>query len=68
MSVAVYQVKGMTCGHCAQAVTTEISKIESVTSVDVDLAGGEVTVHSEQPVAESSVREAVDEAGYDVVA
>ncbi|MGH3656615.1 MAG: heavy-metal-associated domain-containing protein [Micromonosporaceae bacterium] len=68
MSVAVYQVKGMTCGHCAQAVTTEISKIESVTSVDVDLAGGEVTVHSEQPVAESAVREAVDEAGYDVVA
>ncbi|MQA25577.1 MAG: cation-transporting ATPase [Micromonosporaceae bacterium] len=67
MSTATYTVKGMTCDHCVQAVSAEISKLPAVTSVDVDLATGEVTVRSEQPLAESNVRAAVDEAGYELV-
>jgi copper chaperone CopZ len=57
----------MTCGHCVAAVTEEISKLPGVQQVSVDLvAGGEsaVTVTSESPLPEAAVREAVDEAGY----
>jgi copper chaperone len=62
-----YAVKGMTCGHCVSAVTTEVGRIEGVTDVHVDLATGAVTVTSESALDDAAVREAVDEAGYDVV-
>ena len=64
---ATYTVTGMTCGHCVAAVTEEVSKLEGVTSVDVDLASGAVTVQSTQPVDAEAVADAVDEAGYSVV-
>ena len=67
MSTSDYQVTGMTCGHCASAVTEEVSKIPGVTGVQVDVAAGRVTVESEQPVAADAVAAAVDEAGYEVV-
>jgi copper chaperone len=61
-----YAVRGMTCGHCASAVTEEVTKIPGVTDVDVDVASGRVTVRSTGPVSDEAVAAAVDEAGYDV--
>jgi copper chaperone CopZ len=61
-----YTVVGMTCGHCVNAVTEEVSAVPGVTGVDVDLASGGLTVTSEAPVDESVVRAAVEEAGYEV--
>ncbi|MEU6858203.1 heavy metal-associated domain-containing protein [Glycomyces sp. NPDC046736] len=63
----VYVVKGMTCGHCAGAVTEEISALPGVAKVDVALDTGKVTVTSEAALEETAVREAVDEAGYELV-
>lgn len=63
MSTTTYQVTGMTCGHCVQAVRTEVSAIQGVTGVEVDLTSGEVAVTGEG-VTEDAVRAAVDEAGY----
>jgi copper ion binding protein len=62
-----YTVKGMTCGHCVNAVSTEIGALPGVTGVDVDLTSGAVTVTSEQPLDPGAVRAAVDEAGYELV-
>ncbi|MEO3745696.1 cation transporter [Plantactinospora sp. B5E13] len=62
-----YRVTGMTCGHCVNAVSTEVSAIPGVTGVTVDLASGEVTVQSTEPVDVAAVRAAVDEAGYELV-
>ncbi|MGC5342369.1 heavy-metal-associated domain-containing protein [Streptomyces sp. DT171] len=62
----VYQVSGMTCGHCEGAVSEEISGIEGVTSVRADAATGQVTVASRAPLDETAVRAAVDEAGYEL--
>ena len=36
--VTTYAVSGMTCDHCVKAVTEEVSALDGVTSVDVDLA------------------------------
>ena len=66
MSTASYTVVGMTCGHCVNSVTEEVSQVPGVTAVDVDLASGGLTVTSESPVDESAVRAAVEEAGYEV--
>ncbi|MEE1753707.1 heavy-metal-associated domain-containing protein [Streptomyces sp. SP18CS02] len=62
----VYQVKGMTCGHCEGAVSEEISGIAGVTSVKAVASTGQVTVISESALDEDAVRAAVDEAGYEL--
>ncbi|QIS06197.1 copper ion binding protein [Nocardia brasiliensis] len=66
MPSSTYTVAGMTCGHCVSSVKTEIGKIDGVTSVDVDLASGAVTVASTAPIADAAIAAAVDEAGYEV--
>jgi copper ion binding protein len=62
----VYEVKGMTCGHCVSAVTAEVGALAGVESVQVDLSSGEVTVASERQLAYDDVAAAVDEAGYEL--
>ncbi|MFC5996285.1 heavy-metal-associated domain-containing protein [Pseudonocardia hispaniensis] len=64
MSTRTYTVTGMTCGHCVASVTEELSEIDGVTDVAVDLPTGAVTVTSDLPVDETRVRAAVEEAGY----
>ncbi|MFD9498831.1 heavy-metal-associated domain-containing protein [Streptomyces sp. NPDC060035] len=63
----VYEVKGMTCGHCEGAVSEEISGIEGVSSVEAEASTGRVTIVSRAPLTEDAVRAAVDEAGYELV-
>ncbi|MFG3494248.1 heavy-metal-associated domain-containing protein [Streptomyces sp. NPDC047928] len=63
----VYQVTGMTCGHCEGAVSEEISALAGVTSVKAVASTGQVTVVSAAPLDEAAVRAAVDEAGYELV-
>jgi copper chaperone len=68
MTTTVFSVPGMTCGHCKQAVTTEVGKIVGVSDVDVDLDSKQVTVTSSQPLSWSDLVSAVDEAGFEAVA
>ncbi|MEI7030397.1 heavy-metal-associated domain-containing protein [Streptomyces pratensis] len=63
----VYEVTGMTCGHCEGAVVEEVSEIAGVTSVEAVASTGLVTVTSKAPVTDEAVRAAVDEAGYELV-
>jgi len=62
-----YAVKGMTCDHCVAAVSGEVGRLDGVTGVEVDLATGAVTVTSAAALDPAAVREAVDEAGYEVI-
>ena len=66
MSTATYTVTGMTCGHCVSSVTEEIEEIAGVTGVDVDLQTGRVTVTSDAPLDGARVKDAVEEAGYEL--
>ena len=71
MLTTTYTVRGMTCGHCVNAVTEELLTIMGVTDVAIDLVeGGDstVSVTSTDPLDIDRVRAAVDEAGYEVVA
>lgn len=69
-TVTTYLVAGMSCEHCARAVTAELTRLPGVDAVEVTLADGgpaHVTVSSTAPLDEQAVRDAVDEAGYDLV-
>ena len=64
---AEFLVEGMTCSHCVASVTEELTAIDSVSDVSVDLVVGgasRVTVQSAAPVDVDLVRAAVEEAGY----
>jgi copper ion binding protein len=65
-TTTAYAVAGMTCAHCVHAVSTEIGKLDGVTGVEVDLEAGTVAVTSEHPLDLEVVRDAVDEAGYEL--
>ena len=59
-----FTVNGMTCAHCERAITQEISAVDGVGSVTVDVASGTVTVRTSQPVDRADIAAAVEEAGY----
>jgi copper chaperone len=63
-SATVFAVTGMTCGHCVNAVRSEVSQVPGVTSVDVDLESGQVTVTAAGELDRAAVSAAVEEAGY----
>ena len=66
MSSATYAVTGMTCEHCAHAVTEELTALDGVGEVSVALVPGgqsSVTVTSQVPLPAEAVAAALDEAG-----
>ncbi|GAB3129440.1 heavy-metal-associated domain-containing protein [Glaciibacter psychrotolerans] len=67
---AQFKVEGMTCSHCVASVTEELSALDGVQSVGVELnAGGSstVTVSSTSALDLEQVRAAIGEAGYSLV-
>lgn len=65
-TATVYAVSGMTCGHCKTAITTSVSALDGVISVDVDIAGGLVTVTTGGAPDDAAIAAAVDDAGYEL--
>jgi len=58
-----YSVPGISCDHCKRAIETEVSAVETVESVDVDVDAKLVTVVGGDDAA---IRTAIDDAGYDI--
>ncbi|MGY5764114.1 heavy-metal-associated domain-containing protein [Brachybacterium sp. DNPG3] len=66
MSTSTFGVAGLTCGHCVSAVTEEISALDGVSDVRVDLVSGgvsTVTITAAAEITDEAVAAAVDEAG-----
>lgn len=66
MVTTTYAIKGMTCGHCVNAVSSELGELSGVREVRVDLSAGTATVDSDAALDPDAVRAAVDEAGYEL--
>ena len=64
-SIREYTVRGMTCEHCVLSVTEEVGELAGVDSVQVSLESGRLVVAGD--VSDAAVRDAVAEAGYEVV-
>jgi len=62
--MTTYDVPGVSCGHCVDAITREVSAVPGVRAVRVDLDAKTVTV--EGTPSDADVRAAIDEAGYEV--
>jgi copper chaperone len=66
MTVQTYSVPAISCDHCVNAITGEVTKVPGVAQVDVDLKTKTVTVVGD--VDDAAIRTAIDDAGYDVAA
>ena len=60
-----YTVPGMNCGRCRVAVTEEVTEVEGVAQVAVDLEAKQVIVSGTE-LDDRKLRAAIDEAGYEV--
>jgi|RhiMethySRZTD1v2_1073278.scaffolds.fasta_scaffold2413989_2 copper chaperone len=59
-----FTVAGMVCRHCAQAVCAELGGIHGVSTVDVELATGSVTVVADRRIGSDEVTAVLFETGY----
>jgi len=62
----VMLVEGMSCNHCVMAVTKALKEVNGVSNVNVDLGSKKVEIEGEN-LNDAKLKEAVEEAGYDVV-
>lgn len=61
-------VRGMSCGHCEKSVKGALEALPGVSGVEVHLNTGKVDVtYDEAKTDIESIREAIEEQGYDVV-
>ncbi|HEF4763196.1 TPA: heavy-metal-associated domain-containing protein [Pseudomonas putida] len=60
----VFNVEGMSCGHCVRAITQALQAKDPAASVRVDLAAKEVGVES--ALSPDQVIALISEEGYDV--
>ncbi|MEU0514526.1 MULTISPECIES: heavy-metal-associated domain-containing protein [Amycolatopsis] len=67
MSTSVYTVQGMTCSGCVNKVTNAVTAVDGVSDVDVDIATGELTVISDEPIDSEAIRKTIADIGYSVV-
>jgi copper chaperone len=67
MTTLSYSVPGVSCEHCRQAIEGEVSQVQGVESVEVDLDAKTVTVGGD-PLDEVAIVAAIDAAGYEVAA
>ena len=63
-------INGMTCGHCVASVTEELSEVPGVLNVEVILNSGttsKATVVTNTELDDNALRDAVSEAGFELV-
>ena len=58
-----YTVPALHCGHCKASVTEELSEVEGVEAVDVDL-DTKLVVVTGSGLDDTALRAAIEEAGY----
>lgn len=62
----VFDVEGMSCNHCAKAVTQAIQRLDPQARVQVDLTGKKVEIESSQ--SRQALAQTIADEGYTVAA
>ena len=60
-------IEGMTCGHCSGRVEKALKAVDGIVDAKVDLANKNAIVEMNDNVEDGVLKEAVADAGYDVV-
>ncbi len=68
MTTERFRVPDVSCQHCINAITEEVSALPGVQRVQVALDEKTVTVEHSEQVTTDAIIAAINEAGYDEVA
>lgn len=60
-------IEGMSCEHCVKHVENALKEIDGIVDVNVDLKGNKAVIEFDSEILDSQIKEAIDDAGYDVV-
>jgi copper chaperone len=64
VSTRTYDVPGISCGHCKQAIEAAVGPLDGVDAVTVDIDAR--TVQVEGDASDDAITAAIDDAGYEV--
>ncbi len=60
-------IEGMSCGHCVKHIEEALKAVQGVGNVQVSLQGKNAVVEVSDSVPDANLKEAVEDAGYDVI-
>ena len=61
-----FRVPGMSCEHCENAIKSALLGVDGVYNVDVNLDSKTVVVQHDAVVSTIAMREAINDAGYEI--
>ncbi len=64
MKNILFKIPAIHCNHCSHTIKMELSELEGVGSVQVDVAKKEVAITFEPPASEQKIRELLIEINY----
>ena len=67
MEKKTFSVPSISCGHCVNAIKTELNELEGVSAVQGDIEGKSVEVEWEAPATEDSIKSKLSEINYPAV-
>ncbi|MGD8668347.1 MAG: copper ion binding protein [Desulfobacterales bacterium] len=59
-----FSIPGISCGHCVNAIKTELSELEGVSKVEGDIEGKSVEVEWDAPASEDMIKNKLIEINY----
>ena len=64
MQKGTFTIPNISCGHCVNAIKSELSEMTGVASVDGSPEAKQVTVEWEAPATEAGIRATLQEINY----
>jgi len=64
MSAVTFNVPGISCGHCVNTISTELSELEGVTRVEASPTTKQVAVEFEAPATEENIAALLSEINF----
>ena len=64
MAKKTFSIPGISCGHCVNAIKTELNELDGVSAVEGDIEGKRVEVEWDTPATEDSIKNKLAEINY----
>jgi copper chaperone len=64
MQKKTFSIPSISCGHCVNAIKTELTELEGVSTVEGDIEGKSVEVEWDTPATEDIIKNKLSEINY----
>lgn len=66
MEKKTFSIPSISCGHCVNAIKTELTELDGVSKVEGDIAGKSIEVEWDAPATENQIKGKLKEINYPV--